>query len=112
MFPRLRTVALTVLLSFVFSGLANAQSWTTMAKGKAPTFQLGVALQLTDGRILLQEYGSSNWYTLTPNKFGDYHEGTFTQVKSFPAAMNYAPLYLPQLQRGRSHWRHNSQHGI
>lgn len=92
--PSLWMAALAALLSLAFSGLASAQSWVTMAAGKAPTFDVGIALQLTDGRILIQEANTSNWYTLTPSKGGLYHEGTFTKVKSFPASMNYAPLYF------------------
>ncbi len=88
------TFAFTALLGLVFSQLANAQSWVTMAEGKAPAFNLGIALQLTDGRILLQENGTSNWYTLTPDKFGSYHEGTFKKVGSFPKDMHYVPLYF------------------
>jgi hypothetical protein len=92
--PRLWVVAFAALLSLAFSSLASAQSWVTMAAGKAPTFNLGIVLQLTDGRILFQENRTSNWYTLTANKFGLYHEGTFTKVKSFPGSMNYVPLYF------------------
>lgn len=92
--PRLWMVTFAALLSLAFSSLASAQTWTTMATGKAPTFPVALALQLTDGRILIQEANTSNWYTLTPSKSGLYHEGTFTKVAPFPSSMNYAPMYF------------------
>lgn len=87
-------VTFAALSTLVLSSPARSQTWTAMAAGKAPTFNVGVALQLTDGRILMQENQTSNWYTLTPDKFSVYHNGTFTKVASFPASMNYAPLYF------------------
>jgi len=85
-------MALGVVL--VCCGLASSQTWVTMNTGKAPPFNVGVALQLTDGRILVQENGTSNWWTLTADKSGLYRNGTWKKVASFPAAMNYVPLYF------------------
>lgn len=89
---RNRILLLAAIL--VLCSVASSQTWVTMASGKAPTFPLGIALQLTDGRILIQENGTSNWYTLTPDKFGEYHNGTFKKVAPFPASWNYVPLYF------------------
>lgn len=79
---------LVVVLAWCSVG--SAQSWVPMT---AP-FNVGVALQLTGGRILIQEANTSNWYVLVPNEFGNYSKGTFLKAASFPAAMNYAPLYF------------------
>jgi hypothetical protein len=89
-----QALGIVFMAVLVLAGVASSQTWTTMASGKEPTFNLGIALQLTDGRILFQDNGTSNWYTLTPNKFGVYRQGTFTEVKSFPSSMNYSPLYF------------------
>lgn len=88
---------LTPLLTTVFicAALAAAQNpWTPMDAGKAPNFNVGTALLLTDGRILVQEARTSNWHTLSPDKFGVYHSGTWKKVGSFPASMNYVPTYF------------------
>jgi Protein of unknown function (DUF642) len=61
--------------------------------------KLGATLLLTDGRVLVHEEPNppsssnddlSNWYTLTPDVYGSYINGTWKQVASSP----YAPLYF------------------
>ena len=57
----------------------------------------GSALLLTDGRVLVhsEQTNPADWYTLTPNAFGDYIKGTWTKVASLtnlPAGYCYAPL--------------------
>jgi hypothetical protein len=52
---------------------------------------------LTDGTVLVheeQDGGEQNWYKLTPDAFGSYVNGTWSQVASIPGALNYAPLYF------------------
>jgi hypothetical protein len=80
------------LALLAWSEFASAQKW--IALDTPPQFNVGVALQLTDGTILVQEFGTSHWWKLTPTNEGVYHSGTLTQVASFPASMNYAPLYF------------------
>jgi hypothetical protein len=48
-------------------------------------------LLLTDGTVLLQDAGCQDWWKLTPDQFGSYVNGTWTQVASTPA--DYSPLY-------------------
>jgi hypothetical protein len=84
----LRTLTLGFLVAAVWSGAGQAQTWTTL-KNKAP-FDASTALQLTDGRILVQAYGASQYYTLTPDNTGSYVNGTWTEVASLPS--NYGPL--------------------
>ena len=50
-----------------------------------------MALLLTDGTVLVQQYQSNNWYRLTPDASGSYIGGTLTQVDSLPS--NFKPLY-------------------
>jgi hypothetical protein len=51
----------------------------------------GNPLLLTDGTVLLQDAGCQDWWKLTPDQFGSYVNGTWTQVASTPAG--YSPLY-------------------
>ncbi len=48
-------------------------------------------LLLTDGTVIVQDAGCSDWLRLTPDKTGSYANGTWTQIASLPPG--YAPLY-------------------
>lgn len=74
------------------SNVASAQSW--IPPDTPPNFNVGIALQLTNGRIMVQEANTSNWWELTPNEFGVYHHGKWSALASFPSAWGYAPLYF------------------
>jgi hypothetical protein len=80
-------IFLICLLAFCASVLA--QSWQPLAN-KAP-FRAGVPLLLTDGTLLVHDFGSSNWWKLKPDATGSYQNGTWTQAASLPPT--YAPLY-------------------
>ncbi|MDB6086639.1 MAG: hypothetical protein JWN43_4520, partial [Gammaproteobacteria bacterium] len=51
----------------------------------------GNPLLLTDGTVMIQDAGCRDWWKLTPDRFGSYVNGTWTQVASTPAG--YSPLY-------------------
>ena len=51
----------------------------------------GTALLMTDGTVMVQD-NTSNWYSLAPNKNGDYVEGKWTTKAPLPS--NYGPLYF------------------
>jgi hypothetical protein len=51
----------------------------------------GTAVLMTDGTVLIQDNFSS-WYKLTPDAFGSYINGTWSQAASLPS--NYGPLYF------------------
>lgn len=51
----------------------------------------GNPLLLTDGTVILQDAGCQDWWKLTPDKYGSYVNGTWTQIASTPAG--YTPLY-------------------
>jgi hypothetical protein len=57
-------------------------------------FNVDVALLLTDGNILMDEYDTSSWWLLKPDNNGNYGSGTFVRTGSFPVALKYAPLYF------------------
>ncbi|HEV3316412.1 MAG TPA: hypothetical protein VG488_05560 [Candidatus Angelobacter sp.] len=88
---RLLTFSLALVTFFPASTLA--QTWSGLAN-RAP-FSAGLALLLTNGDVLVQAtsngLGTGQWWILSPDIFGNYTTGTWTQVASFPAG--YAPLY-------------------
>src|SRR5579863_2502004 len=84
-----RTFACLVIL-LASCSLAHAQSWSPVITTQFP---VGVALQLTDGTILINQNKTSNWWILSPDLAGNYADGKFTQVASFPASLKYAPVY-------------------
>ena len=51
----------------------------------------GNPLLLTDGTVMLADDGCQDWWKLTPDEFGSYVNGTWTELASLPAG--YAPLY-------------------
>jgi len=55
-----------------------------------PLVTPGEALLLTDGRVMAQDSGTGDWWLLTPDSFGSYVNGTWTQAATMP----YAPLYF------------------
>ena len=51
----------------------------------------GTPLLLTDGTVMVADKGCQDWWKLTPDRFGNYVNGTWTQLASLPAG--YSPLY-------------------
>ncbi len=48
-----------------------------------------ITFQLTDGTVLAQGYGTTDWWKLTPDITGNYVNGTWSQMASLPSG--YAP---------------------
>jgi hypothetical protein len=48
--------------------------------------------QLTDGTVVVQDYCTSNWYKLTPDKKGNYVNGTWSAIAAMPPG--YQPLFF------------------
>jgi hypothetical protein len=71
---------------------SRAGGWQPIAS--VPGFANGpqTELLLTDGTVIVQDYCTSNWFKLTPDKNGNYTTGTWTQTASMPS--NYGPLYF------------------
>ena len=65
-----------------------------------PPVLCDTALLLTDGRVMVHQYGDpnnngqgmNNWWALTPDANGIYLNGTWSQLASM--ASNYGPLYF------------------
>src|SRR5882757_7730680 len=51
----------------------------------------GNPILLTDGTVMVQDNGCQDWWKLTPDEFGNYVNGTWTQLASL--ADGYSPLY-------------------
>jgi len=48
--------------------------------------------QLTDGTVLIQDYCTSQWYKLTPDKKGQYTDGSWSAIAAMP--QGYEPLFF------------------
>ncbi len=78
-----------------------SSQWTPLTNqlctGANPCFPAGATMLLTDGTIIVHEEqngGERHWYKLTPDAFGSYVNGTWSQLASIPAAFKYAPLFF------------------
>ena len=78
------------MVMLVMSGASLAQTLKTLVH--QPPDGIQVSLQLTDGTVMAQGYGSSDWWKLTPDNAGSYVNGTWTQLASLPAG--YVPQYF------------------
>ena len=70
----------------------SGSPWTSLAN--QPDFLVNGAadpMLLTDGTVLVQDTGSTDWWRLRPDQTGSYVNGTWTQIASLPT--DYAPLY-------------------
>ena len=85
------TLALSALLLAACS-FSQAQTLTNLTH-QAPD-GADLALQLTDGTVLVQGYQGQDWYKLTPDINGSYVNGTWTQVASL--ASNYDPYAMAE----------------
>lgn len=88
-----RTLAITSALLFALLGAVGAQTWTPLTN--QPGANVGVMLQLRDGRILVHEEQGGNsgaWHILTPDSTGSYINGTWSSGGLLPSG--YGPLYF------------------
>ena len=69
---------------------AAAAGWKKLIN--QPPFDTDTALLLTDGTVMVHEYGNSNWWRLTPDINGSYLKGTWSQLASLQSS--YGPLYF------------------
>ena len=53
-------------------------TWQPLAN--QPTFSASTMLLLTDGTVMCQESGGTNWWRLTPDEWGDYTNGTWSPL--------------------------------
>jgi hypothetical protein len=76
-----------MLLLFAVTGIAAAQTITQL-KHQPPDGAI-LTFQLTDGTVMAQGGGDSDWWKLTPDITGSFVNGTWTKLASLPAG--YVP---------------------
>ena len=73
-----------------FTSTQFAQAWSPLKPPTLPSgYGFSAALLMTDGTVMVNESCAGNWYRLTPDIFGSYVNGTWSQAASMPAG--YAP---------------------
>jgi hypothetical protein len=80
------SLALTILL-FAFSGISSAQKLQQLVN-QAPDGAF-VEFLMTDGTVVVQGGGCTDWWKLTPTNTGSYVKGTWKQIASLPSG--YTP---------------------
>jgi len=83
----------TFVVCVLAASLASAQTWTPL--NNQPGANVGVMIQLRDGRILFHEEqggNSQNWHILTPDSTGSYVNGTWSSGGTLPPG--YAPWFF------------------
>src|SRR5580704_2571036 len=88
MSKKLFFAVITLLLAISSSALA--QKLQNLVN--QPPDGAGIGYLLTDGTVIFQGNGESDWWKLTPNDLGSYVEGTWSQIASLPSG--YVPLYF------------------
>src|SRR5208283_3036825 len=84
-----------------WSGVASAENPWRPAPTPPRSFRAGsVALQLTDGTIMVQEDSTSKWWKLTPDQNADYDTGTWSELArsvgfgALDEIVDYAPSFF------------------
>src|SRR5580765_8232714 len=68
--------------------LADTGAWSFLVHPRPDS--LGHLMLLSDGTVLAEQFVGSNWYRLTPDSFGSYHYGTWTNI----APMHYTRAFF------------------
>src|SRR5258707_1122179 len=89
----IRSLGLVFCVLLLSASPARAQSWQPLTN--QPPFDASNALLLTDGTVMVQQVEAAEWYLLTPDIFGSYVNGTWSQLASFPP--DYGPSTTRQV---------------
>ena len=94
---RAAVAAITLLLALPGCGTHTTTTLTTtpppqnlQTLANQPTDGAGLGFLMTDGTVIFQGKGLSDWSKLTPDQSGSYLNGTWSQIASLPAG--YAPM--------------------
>jgi hypothetical protein len=88
----LRRSLLALAVPLLVSATLFGQTLTNLTH--QPPDGAGICSLLTDGRVLCQANGLTDWYTLAPDITGSYKNGTWTKVGSLQSG--YDPLYFAE----------------
>ena len=95
------TLGCLVLAAWTIPNVVHGQQLTAAEEATSvrwqrltnqPPFDTDSANLLTDGRVLVHQYNSPNWWILTPDINGSYLNGTWSPAGSMSSS--YAPLYF------------------
>ena len=84
-------LAVTLVLA-AGSGATQAQTLQTLVH--QPPDGAFLSFLLTDGTVMFQGNGLSDWWKLTPDNNGSYLNGTWTQLANLPSG------YQPSIRSG------------
>src|ERR1700676_536358 len=79
-----------LVLVVAVSSLCTSQTLQNLVN--PPPNGAGIGFLLTDGTAVFQGNSQTDWWKLTPDKFGSYVKGTWSQIASLPSG--YSPLYF------------------
>lgn len=82
-----KKILLAAVCLCFFSCVLMAQSMQRLTH--QPPDGAGIGFLLTDGTVLYQGNGESDWYKLTPDNTGSYVNGTWTRMANLPSG--YVP---------------------
>ena len=82
-----KKLSAVLILLLAASGVSLAQSVQSLVH--QPPDGAGIAFLLTDGTVIVQGNGESDWAKLTPDQSGSYVKGTWKTIASLPAG--YVP---------------------
>src|ERR1039458_10354305 len=97
--PSNRSFIVLPTLFLAISALASAEALETLVN--QPPRGAGLSFLLTDGTVFSQGSNYHDWYKLTPDAFGSYVNGTWTQAASLPAG--YVPYGFPSAVLANGH---------
>ncbi|MFY9844637.1 MAG: hypothetical protein WA718_16800 [Terriglobales bacterium] len=85
-----RAIAGICLIAFAGLGVVTGQTWTPLTN--RPPISASNPLLLNDGRVMVHDADYGDWWALTPDVNGSYHNGTWRRLGQLPKG--YAPLYF------------------
>jgi hypothetical protein len=83
----LKKLSVVPILLLAASGLSLAQTLQTLVH--QPPDSAGISFLMTDGTVITQGNGLSDWAKLTPDNKGSYVNGTWKRIASLPSG--YVP---------------------
>ncbi len=88
----MRSLFLSLLVAIGLTGIASAQTWTSVPNPFSQTFGTSAPILMLDGTVLIHDADATDWWKLTPDSKGNYVNGTWTQIASLPTG--YGPQYF------------------
>ena len=85
--------AFAVALLLTASPIASQAETITNLKNQPPDGAY-ITMQMTDGTVIAQGGGVSDWWRLTPDNTGSYINGTWKQIASLPSG--YSPYAMAE----------------